>query len=108
MTRRADSGSRRSCSDTEPMRSAKTTVTSLRAIALSTTGRVSEAPQALQNRASGGLAVPHAAHAGARAAPQALQKRADSGLMWPQLVHVIAELQSARRGCVPSIAGQFT
>jgi Adenylate and Guanylate cyclase catalytic domain/Double zinc ribbon len=87
-----DDASSRSCSAVEPIRSAKTTVTTSRASRPSArrprpstplgtgSGRAARvAPQALQKREPGGLSAPQPAQRGASRAPQALQKRDVSG-----------------------------
>src|SRR5215510_12298237 len=97
MTRLTDSGSSRSCSDVEPIRSAKTMVTTLRASALSfasalrlgSTRGARDVPQAPQKRWSAGLACPHAAHARASAVPHPPQKRFSAGFSRPQAVQVM-------------------
>src|SRR5262249_453126 len=84
MIRLTDSGSRRSWSEVDPIRSAKTMVTTLRAT-LSRAGTVERAvPQASQNRASASLSAPQAGQRGASDVPQALQNRAPGRLMRPQ------------------------
>src|SRR5262245_40074019 len=84
MTRLTDSGSSRSCSAVEPIRSAKTMVMILR---LSEEGpredegfdgadvadEVISAPQSPQNFLFAGLSVPHCGHRFASAAPQSPQ-----------------------------------
>src|SRR5215468_5722654 len=108
MTRLTDSGSRRSCSDVEPIRSANTMVTILRTSALSAAGALrlgastglrtgsvrvaSDAPQAMQNRASPSFSVPHARQRGASGVPQPAQNRAIGGFVLPQLAQLMTAL----------------
>src|SRR6266480_2120800 len=62
MTWRTVSGSRRSPSSVEPVMSAKTTVTVLRALRSKSGTAASGMPQAEQKRASSGPNFPHAPH----------------------------------------------
>ena len=89
MTRRLDSASRRSCSDIEPIRSAKTTVTSFRAIAFSAASPRRRAPHAWQKRVSLSQGAPQAGQRGARGVPQPPQKRASAGFARPQVAQVM-------------------
>src|SRR5215470_8067995 len=83
MKRRTDSASRRSWSDVDAMRSAKTMVTVLRAAASSgvSAGRArSEVPQLRQNFAGGGHALPHDGQCRSSAAPHSPQNEDPIGL----------------------------
>ena len=78
---RTSSGSSCSPSAVEPARSAKRTVTtrrSRRSSAIPRNAPVSAVPQAEQNAAPGAASTPHAGQVIASDAPQALQKRASS------------------------------
>jgi hypothetical protein len=90
MKRRAASASRRSCSATEPTRSAKTTVTTLRAIAFSAAGAAISAPQEMQKRASAWVPRRSVGQRGGESGPQPPQKRAPAGFVRPQLAQFIA------------------
>src|SRR5262249_157916 len=97
MTRLTDSGSSRSWSGAEPMRSAKTIVTTFRvpvssvgpALRTGSAGGASEAPQALQKREPDGLSAAQLGQRGESGAPHPLQKRADWEFAWLQLRHFI-------------------
>src|SRR5262249_24876029 len=98
MTRLTDSGSSRSWSAVEPMRSAKTIVTTFRvpvssvgpALRTGSAGAASEAPQALQKREPDGLSAAQLGQRGESGAPHPLQKRADWGFAWLQLGHFMS------------------
>src|SRR5262249_54815963 len=94
MRLRTDSASSRSCSAVEPIRSAKTTVTILRAttparatsrptFGTGSGAATREAPQAPQNRWSGGFTWVQAGQARASEPPQAPQKRLAAGFALP-------------------------
>src|SRR5262245_33550401 len=94
MTRLTDSGSSRSCSAVEPIRSAKTIVTTLRATvspalvaALSavTPRPASETPQLRQNLAVGAHGLPHDGQRRSSRAPHSSQNAEPSGF---SLLHV--------------------
>src|SRR5207247_10878151 len=84
------------CSAVEPIRSAKTTVTTLRASRPSALGlrpsarlgtgagsATRETPQAPQNFAVAGTSTPQLPHRRANVAPHSSQKRLVAGLSWP-------------------------
>src|SRR5262249_31543447 len=97
MRLRTDSASRRSCRAVEPIRSANTTVTTLRAswssapclagastrLGTDSAEGTREAPQAPQDFAVGAAAPPQLAHRRANVAPHSSQKRLAARFSWP-------------------------
>ena len=84
------SGSSRSPRLVDPVTSANSAVTSLRSCA-GTAGSLAEtaAPQAEQNRASGGRSAPQVAHVGINDDPHRAQNRAPTAFTFPQLGHAL-------------------
>src|SRR6185503_6071482 len=97
MTRLTDSGSRRSWSPVEPMRSANTIVTTLRASVFSAGRGASDAPHASQNFRPAGLVVPQPPQTAdfTSGAAHSLQKRAPSRLSAPQAEQVMGGASSS-------------
>src|SRR4051794_2325764 len=88
MSVRTDSGSIRSPSAVDPVRSLKRVVTVLRVGAGPGAGRVSSGePHESQNFAPDGSSTPHDGQRGASGAPHPMQNRAPSLLIEPQLPH---------------------
>src|SRR5262245_34102702 len=99
MRLRTDSASRRSCSAVEPIRSAKTTVTTLRASVFGTAGAATLAPQASQNLAAGRRSPPQLAQCRTRGAAQSSQNFAPERFSWLQAEQIMPRVvQSLWRG----------
>src|SRR5207245_10467374 len=89
--------------DVDPIRSAKTIVTTLRATASSAAPATREAPQASQNWASGLRSAPHAGQRSASDLPQPPQNRAPAPCALPQLLQFMTT-PGRRRACYCTVA----
>src|SRR5262245_4016690 len=110
MKRRTDSASRRSWSAVEPIRSANTIVTVLRAAVFSAAAAgeaASGAPHSPQNFMPGVDSVPHAGQRAASGCPQPPQKRWPGGFASPQLVQFTASFRAQLGEARERIVGGF-
>src|SRR5262245_62657335 len=97
MRLRTDSASSRSWSAVEPIRSAKTTVTILRASAFSGAGGRRPAPQASQNLAAGRTSPTQPGHLRTSGAAHSSQNLAPARLSWLQAEQIMACGRAAAR-----------